>query len=116
MNVWDGKNQLNEFRIGIGVGDVVVHGIFVQPIIANMSFGLIIIIISSIALLLLSVISFIQVRNLRYQLWYTTLGALFAGMLIVVSMASQNYTLLLWPCFVMLHIATKLLQIAKHIR
>lgn len=90
-----------------------MHDIFVEPINANMSFGFIIIIISSVALLLLSIISFVQVRNQKYQLWYAMLGALFAGMLGVVSMASGNYTLLLWPVFVLLHITTKLIHISK---
>ncbi|MFN9582070.1 MAG: hypothetical protein ACK566_05285, partial [Bacteroidota bacterium] len=91
----------------------VVHGIFVEPIYANMSFGFSIIIISSIALLILSIVSFLQVHNLKYQLWYAMMGALFAGMLSVVSLASENYTLLLWPGFVLLHISTKLIQISK---
>ena len=81
-----------------------------------MNFGLSVIIIASTALFILSVFSFIQVNNLKYQLYYIFLASFFSGMLFVVSLASDNQTLIFWPSLVMIHVVTKVVQIKNEMR
>ena len=80
-----------------------------------MSIGLISVSIATLALVVLAFVSFINVQKIRVQIWYVFLASFFAGIVFIVGLNSELYSILLLPLMVMIHVVTKVMQISKKI-
>jgi hypothetical protein len=80
-----------------------------------MTIGLIAVMFSSAALVILAAISFFYIQNQRVQIWYIFLASFFSGVLFIVGLNSAAYSIMLWPMFIVLHVISKISQLSRQL-
>lgn len=80
-----------------------------------MTIGLFAVIFSTAALVILAAISFFYIQNHRVQLWYIFLASFFSGILFIVGLNSNAYSIMLWPMIILLHVITRIAQLNKQL-